>query len=250
MKEEATLPRSFKGMWIPVEIWLHPEYSIKEKMLLCEINSLDTDEEKGCYASNEYLAAFMGEDTSPKTVANMLSVLRGRGAVMDVFREGHNRGLRSLLHRPDGATKPTRRRAVVETFYDPDKPRVISETEKAIGFNLDIWTAERIIAAVPEHLTDCWIDLVKDRLIGQADSSANYLKARIGYWLSDFKKNVWRYEKDLAATATSANGSARTNQSFKLTNLCDDCRGLNGFRVIEGRDGLVKCDHKRSVQAA
>ena len=47
--------RDFKGVWIPKEIWLNTDLSIIEKVLLVEIDSLDNSD-RGCFASNEYLA--------------------------------------------------------------------------------------------------------------------------------------------------------------------------------------------------
>ena len=89
--------RDFKGVWIPKSIWLNPELSITEKCLLVEIDSLDNDDTKGCFASNEYLAGFIG--LSAGRVANMVSDLRKRGFVMQVFFDGRNRGLRvPMLH--------------------------------------------------------------------------------------------------------------------------------------------------------
>jgi uncharacterized phage protein (TIGR02220 family) len=50
------MERSFKGIWIPKEIWLNETLSIQEKVFLVEIDSLDND--SGCFASNEYFANF------------------------------------------------------------------------------------------------------------------------------------------------------------------------------------------------
>lgn len=49
--------RQFKGVWIPKEIWLTTELSLQEKVILIEIESLES-EEKGCYASNKYFGEF------------------------------------------------------------------------------------------------------------------------------------------------------------------------------------------------
>lgn len=54
MKDE-NLNHEFKGVWIPATIWLNTELSIQEKMLLVKIDSF-----KECFASNQYLADFMG----------------------------------------------------------------------------------------------------------------------------------------------------------------------------------------------
>jgi hypothetical protein len=83
--------RDFKGIWIPKEIWLNTDLSIIEKVLLVEIDSLDNSE-KGCFASNEYLASFL--QLSEGRVANIISDLKKRKFIIQVFFDGRNRGLR------------------------------------------------------------------------------------------------------------------------------------------------------------
>lgn len=51
------MERDFKGIWIAKEIWLDTRLNSLEKCILAEIDSLDS-EERGCYASNDYLAEF------------------------------------------------------------------------------------------------------------------------------------------------------------------------------------------------
>ena len=48
--------RSFKGVWIPADIWLCKELSVMEKLFLVEISSLDN--KNGCYASNAHFSEF------------------------------------------------------------------------------------------------------------------------------------------------------------------------------------------------
>ena len=43
--------RDFKGIWIPKEIYLSKELNWTDKILLIEIDSLDTEEH--CFAGNE-----------------------------------------------------------------------------------------------------------------------------------------------------------------------------------------------------
>ena len=83
--------RDFKGVWIPKAIWLNPDLSIIEKVLLVEIDSLDNSD-RGCFASNEYLASFV--QLSEGRVANIISDLKKRGFIIQVFFDGRNRGLR------------------------------------------------------------------------------------------------------------------------------------------------------------
>lgn len=84
--------RDFKGVWIPKEIWLNTDLSIIEKVLLVEIDSLDNSE-KGCFASNEYLASFV--QLSEGRVANIISDLKKRGYIIQLFFDGRKRGLRT-----------------------------------------------------------------------------------------------------------------------------------------------------------
>lgn len=52
---DENLNHEFKGVWIPASIWLNNDLSLQEKMLLVKIDSF-----KECFASNQYLADFMG----------------------------------------------------------------------------------------------------------------------------------------------------------------------------------------------
>ena len=49
--------RDFKGVWIPREVWLDTRINALEKVILMEIDSLDSTE-RCCYASNQSLAEF------------------------------------------------------------------------------------------------------------------------------------------------------------------------------------------------
>ena len=50
--------RNFLGIWIPKNVYLNNKLSWLEKILLVEIESLDN--ERGCFASNDYFADFLG----------------------------------------------------------------------------------------------------------------------------------------------------------------------------------------------
>ena len=51
------MERDFKGVWIPKEIWLDERLNALDKIIFVEIDSL-CHEERGCFASNKYLADF------------------------------------------------------------------------------------------------------------------------------------------------------------------------------------------------
>jgi len=123
------MERDFKGVWIPKEIWLNPDLSISEKCLLVEIDSLDNDADKGCFASNEHLSKFLG--LSEGRTANMISDLRKRGHIENVFFDGRNRGLRvykseSSLHEN---VKPELTKTLNRTSRKREHNNTVSNTD-------------------------------------------------------------------------------------------------------------------------
>jgi DNA-binding transcriptional regulator GbsR (MarR family) len=93
MEENNKLPRDFKGVWIPKEIWLNPNLNAIEKIIFAEIDSLDNGE-KGCYASNEHLANFCG--CSENKISTCIKKLIDLGLVEVTGFDGRHRYLRVL----------------------------------------------------------------------------------------------------------------------------------------------------------
>lgn len=89
------MERDFKGVWIPKHIWLHPELSMLDKILLVEIDSLDRTE-RGCYASNKYLAEFCG--CSESAVSKSISKLTKLGLLFCQNFDGRQRELKSNIN--------------------------------------------------------------------------------------------------------------------------------------------------------
>ena len=71
-KKMAEQERDFKGVWIPKEVWLDTRLSALDKIIFVEIDSLDS-EEKGCFASNKYIAEFC--QCSETKVSKSISLL-------------------------------------------------------------------------------------------------------------------------------------------------------------------------------
>lgn len=86
--------RDFKGIWIPAEVWLDERLNPLEKVILMEIDSLDCGE-KGCYASNEYIAGFC--QCSESKVAHAVTRLVELGYVFRKSFNGRQRILQSRL---------------------------------------------------------------------------------------------------------------------------------------------------------
>lgn len=85
------LQRDFKGIWIPKEVWLDNRLNALDKIILMEIHSLD-NEEKGCYASNQYLAEFC-QCTETK-VSTTISKLKKLGYIELANFDGRHRSLK------------------------------------------------------------------------------------------------------------------------------------------------------------
>ena len=86
--------RDFKGIWIPAEVWLDERLNPLEKVILMEIDSLDCGD-KGCYASNEYIAGFC--QCSESKVAHAVTRLVELGYVSRKSFDGRQRILQSRL---------------------------------------------------------------------------------------------------------------------------------------------------------
>ena len=84
--------REWKGIWIPKEIWISPELSLIEKVLFVEIHSLDN--ERGCFASNDYFAKFFG--VSDRQIRNVLAALKSKKFIAVTVRNQNQRVIRTV----------------------------------------------------------------------------------------------------------------------------------------------------------
>jgi len=92
-RKKELLSRDFKGIWIPKELYFNDTLGWTEKLLLIEIDSLDQD--KGCYASNDYFSTFLGVTNT--RVSKMISKLKKRGLITQAGFDGRKRFLRSNM---------------------------------------------------------------------------------------------------------------------------------------------------------
>lgn len=86
--------RDFKGVWIPKAVWLDRRLNALDKIILAEIDSLDQGE-RGCYASNQYIAEFC--QCSERKVSEAISKLTEYGYIWVQSFDGRTRELRSSL---------------------------------------------------------------------------------------------------------------------------------------------------------
>lgn len=88
------MERDFKGVWIPKEIWLDERLNALDKIIFVEIDSL-CHEDRGCFASNKYLAGFC--QCSETKISKAVSKLIDLGYLYVVSFNGRQRELQSCL---------------------------------------------------------------------------------------------------------------------------------------------------------
>lgn len=88
------MERSFKGVWIPSEVYLDGRLNALEKIILAEIDSLDVGE-RGCFATNQYIASFC--QCSERKVTEAISKLIRFGYIRQENFNGRSRILRSCI---------------------------------------------------------------------------------------------------------------------------------------------------------
>jgi hypothetical protein len=118
--------RDFKGVWIKKEIWLNQNLTLIEKVLIVEIDSLDNSQ-KGCFASNEYLAKFV--NLSEGRVANIISDLKKRDFLIQLFFDGRNRGLRINKHKCESSFNENVKPDLTKTGKRTSRKREYTNTD-------------------------------------------------------------------------------------------------------------------------
>lgn len=86
--------RDFKGIWIPKEVWLDERLNALEKIILAEIDSLDSSD-RGCWASNKHISDFC--KCSETKVSTAISKLIEYGYLYVKSFDGRSRELKSSL---------------------------------------------------------------------------------------------------------------------------------------------------------
>ena len=92
MLDMEKLPRDFKGVWIPKEIWQSRQLSLMERVLFVEIHSLDN--ERGCFASNRHFAEFFG--VSERQIRTYIAVLKEKGFISVSIKNRNERVMHAI----------------------------------------------------------------------------------------------------------------------------------------------------------
>lgn len=132
--------RDFKGIWIPREIWLDERLNATEKIILAEIDSLDSSVD-GCWASNEYLAQFC--QCSAWKVSSAVSKLAKLGYLKVVSFDGRRRKIKSCMtffqmqtfenHKADAGI--SQEISTSKEYRNNNTPRSRAKTDISPGFS-------------------------------------------------------------------------------------------------------------------
>lgn len=76
---EQNTQRWFQGVWIEKKIWLNKQLTIMEKVMYIEIQSLQGENNEGCFASNDYFCNFFWIKT--RQVQNIIKSLKEKGLI-------------------------------------------------------------------------------------------------------------------------------------------------------------------------
>lgn len=96
MSDQRPPPKPrFTGIFIPVEILSIENITPLEMILLSWIDALYSEQDGGCYAKNEYLAARLHVEEN--TIAKAVSKLRKFGLIEDVSFDGRNRVIKATI---------------------------------------------------------------------------------------------------------------------------------------------------------
>lgn len=102
-KKQTNEKRQFLGIWIPKDIYLNNDLSWTDKILVIEILSLDN--ERGCFASNDYFAEFLG--VTKTTISTSISKLKELGFIEQISFDGRTRILKAVYKKIE--KPPTRK---------------------------------------------------------------------------------------------------------------------------------------------
>ena len=162
--------RDFKGVWIAREVWLDRRLNALEKVILMEIDSLDSTE-RGCYASNKYIADFC--QCSETKVSTAISKLVTMGYLYVKSFDGRQRELKSRLSNFERQTNKNLKADSQNLKESNTSNKPINNTDK------------NIIAAVVEYLNE----KSGTNYRASSKSTARHIEARLheGYTLQDFK---------------------------------------------------------------
>lgn len=176
--------RDFKGVWIPKTVWLDTRLNALEKVILAEIDSLDSSE-RGCWASNKHIAEFA--QCSETKVSTAVTKLIKLGYLYVQKFDGRQRELKSRLSNFERQTLKNN-----EADFKNQKE---SNTESNPVSNTDIYN-------IVEYLNQ----KAEKNYKPTTKATQNHIKARMkeGFTVNDFKAVIDKKVKEWKGTKMDA----------------------------------------------
>jgi len=221
--------RNFKGVWIPKEVYLHTELTLTEKFLLTEISSLEN--ENGCFASNEYLAGWIGK--TEKTVANILTKLVKLGLI-SVDGKWPSRTITTSLGK--GVSE---RHTTVES---KSQKRDYKSQNRDLH-NKDINTVintddDRAITIYREGFKNFQLTIYNQEVLENLElEDPDTFREAVHFWAAR-QYNPTSIGKIIEVYQSKLQAKKAVERSTKT---CEACAPYDGLRQVDG--GFVKCTH-------
>ena len=189
--------RSFRGVWIPRDIWLNKDLSITEKCFLAEIDSLGGSEE-GCFASNQYFAEFF--NLSKERARKIIGELNKKGYLeitltyKEASKEVDQRIIKLIGYghkQPYGQNQPG---GTVENDHYITKSDNIIKKEKPVRHKYGTYKhvlltdkdMEKLVSTYGKEVIDEYIDRMDNWIELHGKTYKNYYLALIN-WLKKGK---------------------------------------------------------------
>ena len=185
--------RDFKGVWIPKTIWLDDRLSALDKVIFTEIDSLSSTN-KGCYASNKYIASFC--QCSETKVSKAISKLIDLGYLYVQKFDGRQRILQVCLVK--SASLPSKKykadsqkvQAInIDNNIVINKDNKKNKKKKDFSFILENYSTDEEVLS----LLNDWLDNRKAKHLAMTESSIKLNLNKLDKMASDSNMSVKDY---------------------------------------------------------
>lgn len=228
--------RSFKGIWIPKEIWFDRNLSLIERVMLVEIDSLDN--EQGCYAGNQHFADLFG--LSKGRISKIISSLVIKGYIqVKIFRneqkkiEKRSIKLIKKLNYPMVENDYTYGRKQPEGMVENDYPPMVeNDQERNTIYRNTIKNNNTSISYQSDMFETIWNEYPNKQ--GKAKALAAYNKAIAkGTDPKQILEGVQRYKRHIQANKTEAKYIAHGSTWFNQERWNDELPEPKGHGPIK-----------------
>mgnify|MGYP003148600101 CR=1 FL=1 len=210
-KQQIKETRQFLGIWIPREIYLNKDLNWTDKILVVEINSLDN--ERGCFASNEYFAEFLSVSTT--TISTSISKLKSLGLIEQVSFDGRTRILKAAIKQienPPLNKLKSRNKANLKHNKTNNKTIYNNISKRELKFINDVSLISEFNIDLKENFCQYWCERNSSKTKMRFEMEKIFdIKKRLARWKSNDSK--WNKPKEFSKVGGKQK-SSKTQQSL------------------------------------